>query len=134
MKDTSFLSTEELENAAFYLLTSSSVERYVRIAKNIATQSGVSAQLQANSDLAMPLLVRARQLWRRILLNACRDVPEFELAVLLPVLAKTALPEVSDFLLSLASIDRHNCAWISALARRLCQERPTNVDLAKGYL
>lgn len=126
-------SKEELEDAAFYLLTCSSAERYARMAKDLAVRSKLSSDLKTNPDLTKGALRRARDLWKEILSNKQRDIPELELAVLLPLLAQTASSEVDDLLLALGLVDRPNAAWIGVLARRLRIERASNLDLAQSF-
>ena len=126
------LSREELEDAAFYLLTCSSIERYVRMAKRVAAQSGLSDRVSTDPRLIHTLIDYARELWKKILSTTRRDISELELAVLLPILARTGVREVEYLLLALSLVDHTNAAWISGLARRLRLECASNRDLYIG--
>lgn len=130
MTSPALLTSDELQDAAFYLLTCSSAERFVRMAKCISDRLQLSAQLRGNPLLTISLLDRARTLWKIVLSVPRRDIAEFELAVLLPLLARTASPEVDNLLIALGLVERPNTAWLSALARRLHSERASNQYLA----
>jgi len=126
--DKDLISEEALKEAAFLLLTSSSIERYVRLSKTSFATQELRRALTIGAVTAPMLIERADRLWRQLLQVKQRDLPEVELATILATLAITAVPEVSKLLERISLIDGPSVAWISALARRLLQERPTNQD------
>jgi hypothetical protein len=130
MTAATLFTTEELANAAFDLLTSSTLERYARKAQEAAWGSRLVSKIRENPFLIPQLLDTARRLWRSLLCSVQRDVPEVELALLLSLLARTADPRVDPLLIDLSLIDRGPVTWISALARRLLGERTSNTEQA----
>jgi hypothetical protein len=128
MTSLSIATREELAEAAFVLLTSSTSSRYIRLAKRVALRSQLHARLKREPEMAAILVGHARTLWAQVLKAEQRDVFEIELALLLPVLAGTAEVGVEDLLLTLAVENRPVAAWISALARALLKERASNAS------
>jgi hypothetical protein len=124
----SLFSQEELADAVFTLLTSSSIERYARMAEQAALQAQLREQLHMKPQLIPDLIRRANELRRTMLRSAQRDVSEVELAVLLMMLAPTAAPAVDQLLLDLSIVNWPAVAWISGLARRLLQERRSHAE------
>lgn len=116
----------EVAETAFWLLTSSSVDRYVRMAKQAALRIQSRHQFVIHPQRIRQLITVARERWEYLLGSAQRDTPEVELAVLLCMLAQTAAPEVDGLLFAMAIVDRSAVAWIAALARRLLQDRASN--------
>ena len=116
----------EVAETAFWLLTSSSVERYVRMAKQAAWRIQSHHQFVIHPERMRQLVTLARNRWECLLGSTQRDTPEVELAILLCMLAQNAAPEVDGLLLAVAIVDRPGVAWIAALARRLLQERASN--------
>lgn len=116
----------ELNDAAFALLTTSSLGRYIRTAKEAATRSTLRRWLGREPERIPDILAHARTSWRAVLDTTERDVPEWELAIVLPILARTAGSEVDGLLQTVAVSERPNAAWLAALARRLLQERAEN--------
>ncbi len=133
MNTNQLISQVDLEDATFYLLTSSSIERYIRLSKKIASQSALISQIHDHPEFIEAVLMRARILSQQVLILEKRDVAEFELSVLLPVLARTASPVVDEILLTLALSDRSSAAWVSALARTLRSERPSDRDIRQHF-
>ena len=134
MSENALLSQEELEDAAFYLLTCSTVERYLRMAKSLALKVSLIGQLHSDPGLLETILARARTLRKQMLNSTKREAGEFELAVLLSILAQTASSQVNEDLLTLALWDRPPMAWISALARNLRSERSCDEDLIQHFV
>ena len=133
MNSESFLSNDELEEAAFYLLTCSSIERYLRMAKQVAGQSKLSDRIRINPELIVSVIDRARETFKSILSTDRRDIPEFELAVLLCILTHVSAGEVDNLLLALSLADAPNIAWIRGLARKLRLERASNTDFTLQF-
>ncbi len=117
-----------LGESAIMLLASSSLNRYVRIAKTLATASPLRLKLEGGRLTIQDLLIHADSLWRRILNSRERDLPEVELAVILPIVADLATDEAADLLIRVSMQDQVPAAWISALARHLFQQRATNEE------
>lgn len=130
MSQSPLFSRDELAESAFELLTSSSVERYIRLAKGAADRSSLRLRLRQEPHILHSALDRAQVLWRELLCSEHREAGEFELAMLLPLLANASEPAVDGLLLRLATADRPNVAWPAALARRLLMGRSTNKTTA----
>jgi hypothetical protein len=122
------LAKPELEEAASYLLTSSTVSRYIRLAREVANRSTLAAQLRSDPDFSSRLAMYARERWLELSSSPQRDVQEVELAIILPLLARAPLPSVEALLSDVGLSVRPSAAWIGALARHLISERPTNTQ------
>ena len=129
MSAESLFSKEELAEGTFYLLSSSSVDRYVRMAKEVAFRTNLFSQVQADPTLTVGVLHRARNLWSDVLSAQKRTLSEIELALVLPILARTAAPQVDGLLGALLVVERPSATWINALAKRLCGERVVNQNV-----
>jgi hypothetical protein len=127
MTSSALFSQGELADAAFALLTSSSLERYARMAQRAAMQAHLREQLRMNPEMIPELIGQANALRRALLRSAQRDVSEVELAMLLALLARSAAPAIDRLLLDLSVVDRPAVAWVSGLAR-LLQERRSNAQ------
>lgn len=127
MSECALLSREELAEAAFELLTSSSLARYIRLAKTAGNRSSLHDRLRQQPEIIPELLKRVQFLWTSLLSSERREAFEFELAVLLPMLTHTSDPAVDRVLLKLAIADQPIAAWPAALARRLLRERSANL-------
>lgn len=120
------LTESELAEAAFLLMSSSSVDRYVRIAKTLAQGSVAQRRVSEEPEAIDQLLQTAKQLWSEVVSSARRDTPEVELAVTLVVLGKTSDERCEDFLRDIGHVALSSAFWISSLARKLLFERPSN--------
>ena len=129
MNTTALFAEQELAEAAFDLLTSTSVDRYVRMAKQAAQRSKLSDRLRVEPTIIPEMLQHAKGLWRTLRGSTQRDVPEVELAILLALLAETGLRDIDSLLVDLSLVDSPTVAWIGALARRLLHARPRNAIL-----
>ena len=129
MMDEPLLSQHELAKAAFGLLTSSSIERYVRIAQDSA--AGLVEKLQPVPLRWQCVLDRANRLWQEAVRGTRRESSEVELAVLLSALAQTAIPNVDRLLATVSLIDRPPVAWLSALARNLRMHRSATLTIGR---
>jgi hypothetical protein len=99
------------------------------MAKLLAQTSGLRARIESG-QLALPdVRERAEKLWREMLRSKEREIAEIELAAILAAIAEAPAVGVSDLLSQISLIDRTPVTWISALARRLYQERPTNQEI-----
>ena len=116
-----------LPEAAFLLSTSSSVNRYVRLAKSLAKASALADYLESGLINDVDLLNRCRELRNVLAAKKQRDVEEIELAVIMAILADVPTEAVSDLLLEFSVYDQSPLTWISALARKLVQDRAFNI-------
>lgn len=123
-----FISEEFLGHAAFMLLSSSSIDRYIRTAKSLSFASQLKQYLDLSIFTDDDLLKEADSLWRQILQKDKRDIPEIKLAILLPLAAEFASDKASNILLDIALQDRSPASWVSALARHLFNNRRTNIE------
>ena len=112
--------------AAFELLSSSSIERYVRVADYFAATPELRLLLEVSDIGPADLLNEADARWRTLTRARQREPQEVELALLLGLLATSASPDVDAFLTRLALHDRLPLAWSSAHARELLRRRPSN--------
>jgi hypothetical protein len=127
--DTALLTEEFLSEGVFMLFTCSSLTRYVRMAKLLAQTSGLRARIESGQVTFPDTLKRAEELWREMLRSKERELAEVELAAILAAVAEASIADVSDLLTRISLIDRPSVTWVSALARRLYQDRPTNHDI-----
>jgi len=127
MTNDSFLPEHELATVAFGLLTSSSIERYVRVARAAAAR--LAQGLRQVPPQWGRVLERAEHLWREAVQGTHREPAEVELAVLLSALAQTATPGVDRLLASISLLDQPPVTWLSALARNLRMHRSTTLTL-----
>lgn len=108
------LSDEILSEAAFELLASSTIRRYIREAKRLAMKSGLIDTLVSDSEARTKAVHRLRTLLDEIQIEDARTAAEFEAALLLAALARTN--DAADTI----ELARDAIApWIRALARRL---------------
>lgn len=118
-----FLEKDALARVAFGLLTSSTIERYHRVAREAAAD--VATKLSEHPSMSASAVKRARTLWAQVVRSQRREPVEAELAVLLTALARMAVYGVDDLISAIALHDRPPGTWLSALARRVWRERPS---------
>jgi hypothetical protein len=119
---------EELRaRAAFALLSASSLGRYVRAARELASDSEVTRRLSLNDVSTTALLVLAGRLLAALAVQAQRHEEEVDLALLLCIVSTSADPVVDGFLNQVGMSARPSLAWVSALSRALYTERASNV-------
>jgi hypothetical protein len=123
----SYLSETQMQDGAFLLLSSSSLDRYARMANLLAQP--ILGRLREEPDSANRAVERSRRLLQELLLAGTRDLPEVELAALLAALSQTGIREVGKLLDEVGLLDAAPVLWISALARRLRQARVTTVSM-----
>jgi hypothetical protein len=111
---------------AFELLASSSISRYIRVARSFATSSSVEEAIASRDISVQDLLGLARESWRLIASGDMRDEEEVDLALALCILSDSADPEVDEFLQQVGMLDRPPLSWASGLARYLSYHRPAN--------
>jgi hypothetical protein len=111
-------------DAAFQLLASSTIKRYLRVAREIAKRAGLIAAIRATAETASQALDRARALWNAVSGADTRIPEEFELALLLVALIDGQDEPAESLLLQIASSPDALAAWSVALAKRLRQLGP----------
>ncbi len=120
---------DELSNAAFYLLSSSTINRFIRTAKKLASDSALSKLIKQQPAL-IPLIVNeVKQTWRSFILISSRNEIEIYLALSLPVLSETASPDVQELLKQIGLSTQPSASWIAALARDLREKQTVNYPL-----
>ena len=119
------LSPDIRTRAAFALLTSSTVPRYVRMAQSFGEE--VAERAAAIGATVEDRITSSADLWRSLVVEAQRSETEVDLSLLLASLSTAADPRVDDLLqrLGLTPV-APSSAWVSALARSLLQRRVEN--------
>jgi len=126
-KQNSWIEEVILSDGAFLLLGSSSVSRYVRMAGQLAYETTLRNQIESGLVSTDDLLNRARELRAQLAAKKQRDVEEVELAIIIAITSEIASETASELLIELSLNDQPPLTWISALARRLFQERAANI-------
>jgi hypothetical protein len=116
-----------LEEGAFLLLASTSVNRYAQTAKSLANTSALKDHFKSGLLSLEQLIDRARELHHQIARKACREIEEVELAIVLAIIAEAASEKVSALLVEFSLSDNGALVWTSALSRKLYQERANNI-------
>jgi hypothetical protein len=125
-----------LGHTAFMLLSSSSANHYIQS----AIAAGPSSRIENNLDLGImtheELVEHASSLWSTIVHSTKRDVPEVELAILLPILARVAADseETRRLIRSISVHDEVPAIWLSALARKLWRQMPSDTSYDSGNI
>jgi hypothetical protein len=120
-----------LSEVAFDLLSSSTVDRYARMA--IEAGSRWNAASDATREQPSEVLQRAQQLWKQSCAATKRDAGEAELAVLLSAISTAGTPAVDEFLATLGNTTTYPGGarnWIVGLARVLWQDRRKTITSA----
>jgi hypothetical protein len=123
-----FFSDQELADAAYDFLTSSTSNRFALKAKEAAQRARLRQQVAMVPQMTRSLVERAQTLWRNLRRSPRRDMPGVELAILLVLLSETATQGVDELLVDVSLVDQASVAWIGSLARHLLQERASNTD------
>ena len=106
-----------LADAAFDLLASSTLERYVRVARAAGERFAASVPRESWPQV----LEHARATWLHVReeVSVVRDAGEVELAVLLPSLATAPISGVDLLLETIDSCPARHVVWLAGLAREL---------------
>ena len=128
---TSLLDKVSLQDGAFDLFTCSTLDRYVRMAKQISVSSGLHARLTSNELTLDAIMARANRLWQDARKIQQRGLEEVELAVILATISRYTADTVAKLVDQISLTDNPAVTWISALARRLRHENPTNEVLGE---
>jgi hypothetical protein len=124
----SLIAESILADAAFELLASSTIKRYLRVAREIAQRAGMIAAVCETPEMARESLDRARTCWSAVSRASARIPEEFELAVLLVGLIDAQYEPAETLLMQIASSPDALATWTIALARRLRQLGPPLKD------
>ncbi len=125
----SVLNEEHLSEGAFKLFTCSSLARYMRMAKLLAHTSGLRERIESREVSTQDVLDRALSLWHDMQSKDGRGLEEIELATVLAAVAENAADEVLEILVEISLADRQPVTWVSALARKLNQDRPDHKEI-----
>jgi len=127
MKNWPYLLEESvLGQATLMLLSSSTVNRYIRLAKRLAESSDLKRKLELGLITSDELLEHADNLWRFVVESKERDLPEIELALILPIVSRFATEKAIEMLLRISVYDKTPAIWISTLARDLYNRLSAN--------
>lgn len=110
-----------IADATFQMLASSTIKRYLRVAREIAECAGLIAAIRTSPEAAPRALDRARTLWNAVSSADHRTPEEFELALLLVALIDGQYEPAESLLLQIASSPDSPAMWTIALAKRLRQ-------------
>lgn len=124
----SLIAESFIADATFQMLASSTIKRYLRVAREIAERAGLAAEIHTNPDIASQALERARALWNTVSSADTRIPEEFELGLLLIGLIDGPHEPAESLLLQIASSPDAPAAWTVALAKRLRQLGPLLKD------
>ena len=106
-------------DATFQMLASSTIKRYLHVAREIAERAGLIAAIRTSPEMAALGFDRARALWNAVSRSDNRTSEEFELALLLVGLIDGQYEPAESLLLQIASSPDSSAVWTIALARRL---------------
>lgn len=99
------------------------------MAKLLAHTTGLRERIESGELSTQDVLGRARTLWHDMQRKEERGLEEIELATALAAVAENAADEVSNILVDVSLADRQPVTWVSALARRLYQDRPDYTEI-----
>lgn len=123
------LSESQLQRAAYRLLTSNTIGRYVRMAKDSARS--LEMRLEADASSVDSLLKTADRLWREVRGSDERTMAEVKLAVVLAALRDVPGRKVDDLYSRIGTSTVETATWLAALARELLSERPESIELSR---
>jgi hypothetical protein len=112
-----------LSEATFQLLASSTLRRYLRVAREYAGKAGLERRAALEAAFAEAGVERARQLYEAVRGAERRPAEEAELALLLVTLSDARAP-VDDLLLRLSEDRSPGLGWLRSLAERLRKAGP----------
>lgn len=120
------LRAEEVYELAGCILTSSTVERYVRCLENSKAVHRLQSELQM-AQLDGAELLAYGWLYRSYVLEALsRSEMEISLAAIMYVLGRSGIVNVDDLLLACLVSQRPQMAWLAGLARILLGQRSSS--------
>lgn len=124
----SLIESSVIADAAFQMLASSTIKRYLRVAREIAGRAGLIEAMRTVPETANQALNRARTLWQTVSSADSRPPEEFELGLLLVGLSDGGYEPAESLLLQIASSPDTTPSWSIALAKRMCQLGPLLKD------
>lgn len=117
-----------IADATFQMLASSTIKRYLRVARETAERAGLVTAIRTSPETARQALDRARALWQAASGADTRIPEEFELGLLLVGLIDGQYEPAEALLLQIASSPDAFATWSIALAKRLRQLGPPLKD------
>jgi hypothetical protein len=126
VEDGCLVERDFMSKVAFDLLSSSTVDRYARVAIEAGSQYLLeNRSTVGGSGTAILTLQRATSLWDRIVVAKQRDVGEVELAILLSALSVSGTPGIDGLLVAIntSSIFGGPRSWLIGLTQVLRQGR-----------
>lgn len=118
MSSEALLDEAQLGRAAFDLLSSSTLGRYLRKAREHADQAGLSALARTDAAALARFITRAEHLWENVSVQATRELDEIELAVALAAVETSSHEAVVALFERIAAHADAPSRWIPALARQ----------------
>ena len=115
-----------LDEAALRLLTSSTARRYMREATRLAASSRLADSIRKDEAVLTRVLDRWTELAGKLRTQTERTADEFEAALLLCVLAKSAAPSGLEVVEMAVNASEIGSPWLAALAARLQELGPPN--------
>lgn len=120
------VSENEIAKLAACLITSSTIERYERCVE----ASTITRDFVERIDTEARLLMReAWRLWSSILRAPERSESEVTLAALLAALGNSAVEDIERLLIACSIATAPQATWVSALARRILNERSSDATV-----
>lgn len=107
---------EELEELSFNLYVCSGGRQYIRNAKAFASKKIILPEFRDT------ISQRCNELFDQIVISEYRDVPEIELAGLLPILLEILGKNAEPLLRKIASSEAKTASWVRCLAKNLLEE------------
>lgn len=126
------LTSNELDEACFHLLASSTVKRYAKEARRLFTRTALFQRISFDENFVDETIGRSWELWRRVKRSTERTPAEFELALLLNAFEQIASDEVDRLLNGIAISTAPSTVWLSAVARRILAEKRSDLVLDFG--
>lgn len=120
-----------LQQAAFELLSSSTLARYTRVAHRLSPLARVVEQLDSGEVSAGSLRTWTLERWRFLLSAEERGRAEIELALVLPSISQMTDDWVHTLLRAMVTASHPGATWISGLARGLLRSRATNAFVSR---
>lgn len=117
------LMEDEVRELAGCLLTSSTIERYLRCIEASQAVANLTNKLDIAPDSGTELLKYAWFYWTQLLETRTRSEWEIPLAALVYVLADSGTQNAEKLLTACAVSSRPQAAWVAGLARRLLATR-----------
>lgn len=119
MSQGAILTSQALSRAAFLLLSSSALARYLRMARQVGEEEGLVERIQGDPALVRRAIDRIDALWGELIKRPQRDLQEIEIAVLLVALVDAGVPGIGVLLRDMAASKAASAVWLRGLAAHL---------------